>query len=146
MMTPYEPQMMLELSRIMTTFFMNCAETTTEAVESARVPFNRHLSMLVETAAEWVAGASTKDYPGYDKMLAQLAGENFDRQREKNFAWVGTPDEITDMIRAYDAAVGLDIASFVVSPANTPVADAERSIRLFSEHVMPRFTSVAAAT
>ena len=124
---------------IMTSFFMNCASTTEEAIRTAKGPVERHLRGLVDSAAAWMSGASTKDYPGYDTMIAQLKTETFELQREKMFAWVGTPREIIEMIQTYDRSVGgIDIASLLVLPNDTPVEVAERSMATFSEYVMPR--------
>ena len=43
-----------------------------------------------------MSGESSADYPGYDKVIAALAQENFDTQVAKCAAWVGTPQRILD--------------------------------------------------
>jgi alkanesulfonate monooxygenase SsuD/methylene tetrahydromethanopterin reductase-like flavin-dependent oxidoreductase (luciferase family) len=131
---------------IMNSFFMCCAPTREEAIETARTPINRHLRGLVDSAAGWLKGASTKDYPGYDKLIAQLSNETFDEQLAKGFAWVGTPDDILAMMTDYHRRVGgFEIASLHVNPATMPVEAAERSMRLFAQHVMPRISALSRA-
>jgi alkanesulfonate monooxygenase SsuD/methylene tetrahydromethanopterin reductase-like flavin-dependent oxidoreductase (luciferase family) len=131
---------------VMNSFFMCCALDRQEAIETARGPIGGHLKGLVDSASGWLAGASTKDYPGYDKIIAQLRQETFEQQLEKGFAWVGTPADILDVMMDYHRKVGgFEIASVHVNPSTMPVAAAERSMRLFSEHVMPRIAREMAA-
>jgi len=131
---------------VMNSFFMCCAPTRAEAVAAFREPTNNHLKGLVTAASGWLSGASTKDYPGYDKMIEQIRKENFDQQVAKGFAWVGTPSDIYDAMMTYHRSVGgFEIASLHVNPANTEIEAAERSIRMFAEHVMPRTAATIAA-
>ena len=52
---------------------MFCAPTRDEAMAATALgPCNGHLRGLADAAKEWLTGASTKDYPGYDKMMAQV--------------------------------------------------------------------------
>jgi alkanesulfonate monooxygenase SsuD/methylene tetrahydromethanopterin reductase-like flavin-dependent oxidoreductase (luciferase family) len=131
---------------VMNSFFMCCATDRQDALDTARGPIAGHLKGLVDSAAGWLEGASTKDYPGYDKIIAQLRQETFEQQVEKGFAWVGTPDDILDMMMDYHRKVGgFEIASLHTNPSTMPVAAAERSMRLFSRHVMPRVAASTAA-
>jgi alkanesulfonate monooxygenase SsuD/methylene tetrahydromethanopterin reductase-like flavin-dependent oxidoreductase (luciferase family) len=131
---------------VMNSFFMCCAMNRKQAIEAARGPITGHLTGLADAASGWLAGASTKDYPGYDKIIAQLRQETFEQQVEKGFAWVGTPADILETIMEYHRKVGgFEIASVHVNPSTMPVEVAERSIRLFSQHVMPRVAKELAA-
>ncbi len=131
---------------VMNSFFMCCAMDRSEAIEAARGPITGHLKGLVDAAAGWLAGASTKDYPGYDKIIAQLREETFEQQLEKGFAWVGTPADILEMMMDYHRKVGgFEIASLHVNPSTMPMAVAERSMRLFAQHVAPRIARELAA-
>jgi len=124
---------------VMNSFFLCCTPDRNEAVELAREPVNGHLQGLLKGAAGWLAGASTKDYPGYDKMIAQLREETYEQQLEKGFAWVGSPKDVIEMMTDYTSKVGgFEIASLLVTPSIMPVEVAERSMRLFSAAVMPR--------
>ena len=99
----------------------------------------RYLKSLVAAASEWMSGENSADYPGYDKIIAGLSRETFDTQVEKCAAWVGTPDRILDTIASYQQQVGgFEIASVQVNFNDLPVTDAEASMRLFGEKVLPR--------
>ncbi len=124
--------------RIMLAFHMFCHEDRKEAFRIARDPVNRYLKSLVDAAKDWVDGASSDNYKGYDRMIAALDKETFESQVEKGAAWVGTPTELIDRITAYrDAIGGFDDASLQINFSDLPFADAERSMRLFGEKVIP---------
>jgi alkanesulfonate monooxygenase SsuD/methylene tetrahydromethanopterin reductase-like flavin-dependent oxidoreductase (luciferase family) len=102
-------------------------------------PLNRYLHSLVAAASDWLSGESSADYPGYDKIVAALAQEDFDTQVAKCAAWVGTPQRILDMVEAYRRQIGdFEIASLQVNFNDVSIADAEASMRLFGEKVLPR--------
>ena len=57
---------------------------------------------------------------------------------EKCAAWVGTPERILDTIASYQRQVGgFEIASVQVNFNDLPVEEAEASMRLFGEKVLP---------
>ncbi len=131
--------------RVMLAFHMFCAESEELAVAVARDPLNGYLASLIDAASDWTGGSSSADYPDYDKLIAALAEETFDSQREKGAAWIGTPDRLVEQIRDYDRRVGgFEIASLQINFNTLPQADAESSIRLFAEQVMPHFATAAA--
>jgi alkanesulfonate monooxygenase SsuD/methylene tetrahydromethanopterin reductase-like flavin-dependent oxidoreductase (luciferase family) len=124
--------------RVMLAFHMFCHEDRDEAVRVARDPMNRYLKMLVDAASDWTSGASSDDYPGYGKLIDMLDKETFESQVEKGACWVGTPDQLIKQIGAYsDLVGGFEDASLQVNFNTIPVADAEGSIRLFAEKVIP---------
>jgi hypothetical protein len=58
----------------------------------------------------------------------------------KGSAWIGTPDDIREAIISYDAQVGgFESASLQVNFGMISQADAECSMRLFAQEVMPHF-------
>ena len=123
---------------VMSNFVMCCLPSRQEACDLAREPTNGHFRGLASAAADWAKGASTKDYPGYDRMIAQVSAETFDDQLAKGIALVGTPQDVIDMTRAYAADVGgLESASLHVVPSTMPVEVAERAMRHFSAHALP---------
>jgi len=125
--------------RIMLAFFMLCHEDREEAIRIAREPVDRYFSSLVDAASDWTTGETSADYRHYDKIIAQLKQENLDTQMAKKSAWVGTPDDLVEMIGAYDREVGgMDDASMQVNFTSVSYRDAERSLRLFGEKVIPR--------
>ena len=124
--------------RIMIAFMMLCAPTREEAFSVARAPVAAYFKTLVDAASGYAEGASTKDYPDYDKLLAALSNETAESQIAKKAAWIGSPNEIVAMIEAYDREVGgFDVASIQINTKSLPFAAAEASIRLFARDVMP---------
>lgn len=132
--------------RVMLAFHMYCAETRDEAVRVAKDPLNRYLKSLADAASDWVSGASSADYKGYDKMIAALERETFESQVKNGAAWVGTPDDLIEQIEHYNKIVGgFEDASLQVNFNDMSYEDAERSVRLFGEKVMPHFAAKRAA-
>ena len=126
--------------RIMLAFHMYCHEDATEVVNIARDPVNRYLKMLVDAAKDWVDGATSDNYKGYGKMIEALDRETFESQVEKGAAWIGTPESLTERIRDYHAEIGgFDDASLQINFNDLSYEDAERSVKLFGEKVMPGF-------
>jgi len=124
---------------VMNTFFMCCAPTREEAMAFGLGPCNQHLRGLGDAAKEWLSGASTKDYPGYDKLMQHVLSDSAERQMEAGSAFIGSPSEIAEMIRSYNEKVGgIDSMSLHFAPGDMPVDEAERSIRLFSAEVLPK--------
>ncbi len=132
--------------RVMLAFHMYCHENDAEARRIARDPLNRYLKSLVDAAKDWVEGASSDNYKNYGKMIEMLDRETFESQVDKGAAWVGTPDALVEQIRDYDEAVGgFDDASLQVNFSDICFEDAERSVKLFGEKVMPAFAASRAA-
>ncbi|HUK57865.1 MAG TPA: LLM class flavin-dependent oxidoreductase [Stellaceae bacterium] len=127
--------------RVMLTHNVYCGESEAEVIATAKAPFNGHLAALIAAASGWGAGVRSKDYPGYEKMLEGLRGNDFDDMRRRGLAWCGTSDEICDMIvTCYrDIPGGVDIVSAQINFHDLPVGKAAASMRRFSERVMPRF-------
>jgi alkanesulfonate monooxygenase SsuD/methylene tetrahydromethanopterin reductase-like flavin-dependent oxidoreductase (luciferase family) len=124
---------------VMLAFHMFCHQDQTRAEQIAREPLNRYLHSLVTAASDWTAGEHSADYPGYDKIIAALSRDTFETQVEKCAAWVGTPQRILDMVESYRRQIGeFEIASLQVSFNDMALADAQASMRLFGEEVLPR--------
>ena len=124
---------------VMLAFHMFCHEDQATAENLARGPLNRYLHSLVTAASDWMSGESSADYPGYDKIIAALAQDNFETQVAKCAAWVGTPQRILDTVASYRRQIGdFEVASLQVNFNDIALADAEASMRLFGEKVLPR--------
>ena len=124
---------------VMLAFHMFCHQDQATAERIAREPLNRYLRSLVEAASEWMSGESSADYPGYDKIIAMLSRDDFDSQVAKGAAWVGTPNRILDSVASYRQQIGdFEIASLQVNFNDMSLADAQASMRLFGEEVLPR--------
>jgi alkanesulfonate monooxygenase SsuD/methylene tetrahydromethanopterin reductase-like flavin-dependent oxidoreductase (luciferase family) len=117
--------------RVMLAFHMFCAETRDQAAAIACEPLNTYLKSIVDAASEWMSGLASKDYPNYQNMIELLSKENFESH---------TPDDIRKAISAYNAQVdGFESASLQVNFGMISQVDAERSMRLFAQEVMPHF-------
>ena len=117
---------------------MFCHEDHNTALEIARDPLNRYLKSLVDAASMWVERSSSKDYPGYDKIIETLSKETADSQIAKSAAFIGSPERLIEQIQEYNEATGgFDIVSMQVNFNDLDVSLAENSMRLFSEKVIP---------
>ena len=126
--------------RVMLAFHMFCAETRDQAAAIAREPLNIYLRSIVDAASEWMTGVASKDYPNYQKMIEFISKESFESQVAKGSAWIGTPEDIREAIAAYDKQVdGFESASLQINFGMIGQADAERSIKMFAQKVMPHF-------
>ncbi len=126
--------------KVMLAFHMFCWPDAEEAVAHARERINNYLTSLVDAASDWLGGASSADYAGYEQMIAGLAKDSFESQVEKGAAWVGTPEQICDQISDYQKLVGdFEIASLQVNFHDMPLELAQISISLFASDVMPKF-------
>jgi alkanesulfonate monooxygenase SsuD/methylene tetrahydromethanopterin reductase-like flavin-dependent oxidoreductase (luciferase family) len=128
----------------MIAFHLFCHEDADEAMRIAREPLEWYLKGLVDAASDW-ATASTKAYPGYDKMLAKLREDTFESQIAQGSALIGTPQQVTEQLRAFIERVGpIEIGSLQVNFSDLPLARALPSMELFAREVMPAFTTAAA--
>jgi hypothetical protein len=75
-------------------------------------------------------------------VIAKLKESNAAEQIETGAAWIGSPDEIADQIARCRTEFGVfEHASLQVNFNTMPLAEAQRSMRLFARAVMPRFAS-----
>ena len=124
---------------VMLAFHVLCHQDQATAERIAREPLNRYLKSVVAAASDWMQGESSADYPNYDKIITALSRETFDTQVDKCAAWVGTPQRILDTVGTYRRQVGdFEIASVQVIFNTITLADAQASMRLFGEEVLPR--------
>ncbi len=129
----------LAAGTVMLAFHMFCHQDQATAERIARDPLNRYLQSVVSAASDWMAGERSADYPNYDKIIAALSRETFETQVEKCAAWIGTPQRILDTIGSYRRQIGdFEIASLQVMFNTIEPADAQASMRLFGEEVLPR--------
>jgi alkanesulfonate monooxygenase SsuD/methylene tetrahydromethanopterin reductase-like flavin-dependent oxidoreductase (luciferase family) len=124
--------------RVMIAFHMFCHADAGEAVRIARAPLNRYLRALVDAASDWTTGTTSKDYANYGKMIEKLKDDRFESNVAGGSAWVGTPLQLIEQIRAYREQVGdFEQASLQVNFNTISYSDAKRSMELFAREVMP---------
>ena len=129
---------------VMLAFHLYCEPDGERAREFAAPLVDRYLASLAEAAGDWLDGRTSKDYPGYDKVIAGLRASNAAEQIASGAAWIGSPDEIAATIaRMQDEFGGFEHASLQVNFNAMPFAPALASMRLFASEVMPRFAASA---
>ena len=127
---------------VMLAFHMFCDADGERARAVAGPLLDAYLRSLVEAAGDWLDGRASADYPGYDRMIDNLRRSTAADQIASGAAWIGSPDEIIAAIeRCREAFGGFEHASLQVNFNMMPLGEAQASMRLFSEKVMPRFTA-----
>lgn len=111
----------------------------------AKPRIEAYLKAIVNASMDWASGTSSKDYPGYEKMVAKLDAETFESQVESGSAWVGTPAEVRTTIERLEQEYGaFEHASMQLNFYDLGVEDAMRSLELFAAEVMPAFSGAGA--
>jgi alkanesulfonate monooxygenase SsuD/methylene tetrahydromethanopterin reductase-like flavin-dependent oxidoreductase (luciferase family) len=132
---------------VMVAFHMFCHQDGGLAREIARPPFEEYFRALNEAAGDWSRGTTSKDYRDYDTSMRKLRSFTLDGQIEAGGAWVGTPNEIRDIIRRVIGAIGkFEHASLQINFGALDVHEAQKSMRLFAAEVMPAFAEAAPST
>jgi alkanesulfonate monooxygenase SsuD/methylene tetrahydromethanopterin reductase-like flavin-dependent oxidoreductase (luciferase family) len=126
---------------VMLAFHMFCDADGERARAFACPLIDAYLHSLVEAASDWLDGSTSRDYPGYDKVIAKLRESCAADQISSGAAWIGSPAEIIEQIRrTQDEFGGYEHASLQVNFNMVPLEAALSSMRLFAERVMPCFT------
>jgi alkanesulfonate monooxygenase SsuD/methylene tetrahydromethanopterin reductase-like flavin-dependent oxidoreductase (luciferase family) len=125
---------------VMLAFHMFCHADGETARDIARAPLNNYLRSLVDAAGEWIDGMSSKDYPGYDKVIAKLKETTMESMVASGAAWIGSPREISAAIAGLAEDYGtFEHASLQINFNVIPRAAALSSLRLFGQEVLPHF-------
>jgi alkanesulfonate monooxygenase SsuD/methylene tetrahydromethanopterin reductase-like flavin-dependent oxidoreductase (luciferase family) len=129
---------------VMLAFHMFC-DADGERARAFASPFiDAYLHSLVEAASDWIDGSTSKDYPGYDRVIAKLRESRAADQIASGAAWVGSPADIMGQIRDTQHEFGdYEHASLQVNFNMVPLDAALASMRLFAQEVMPHFTRAA---
>jgi alkanesulfonate monooxygenase SsuD/methylene tetrahydromethanopterin reductase-like flavin-dependent oxidoreductase (luciferase family) len=127
---------------------MVCHEDATRAADLAR----KHIAGYLVTAMHHyeLMGEHFKKAKGYESygeavdMLRDMGLEAFSEAYMNAQAW-GTPRQILEKLEHWRRVVGDFDMIVAVRAAGIPYADAERSLRLFAQKVMPEFRQWAGA-
>jgi alkanesulfonate monooxygenase SsuD/methylene tetrahydromethanopterin reductase-like flavin-dependent oxidoreductase (luciferase family) len=118
--------------------FMYCHMDREEALRIAKPRIERHFHAVADAASEHAGRQLSVDYKNYDKMIGKVRTETFESQIQHHAAFVGTPADIIEQLHEFDRVMGgVDHASMQVNFNDMPYADAEQSVRLFGEKVIP---------
>ncbi len=125
---------------VMLAFHMFCHADGETARDIARAPLNNYLHSLVDAAGDWMEGLSSKDYPGYDKVIAKLKETTMDSMVATGAAWIGSPREIVETIGGLAQDYGkFEHASLQINFNTIPREPALASLRLFGTEVLGHF-------
>ena len=130
--------------RAATFTMVHCAETNAEARRNAEASvlwyFKRSIE-LISSVAAWQEG---RELGSYDYLRAikdmSLEGVDFDMLDEMDAIIVGDPARCAEKARKYFEA-GCDQILCLMQPHSIPPDKVMRSIELFGEHVIPKFSS-----
>ena len=126
--------------RLLMAVFMYCHEDRETAMRIAKPRVERHFAAIVDAMSEYADGSPPDAYKNYDKMREKISNQTLESQIDSMAAFVGTPDDIEGQLRVFDLATGgCDEVSMQVLYGNMAFEDAERSVKLFGEEVIPRF-------
>jgi hypothetical protein len=101
-----------------------------------------HFEEGIEAASEHAGRQLSADFKNYDKMVEKVQTETRESQLEHHDAFVATPADITGQLHELDRVIGgVDHASLQVTFNDMPYADAEKSVRLCGEKVIPHFAA-----
>lgn len=125
-------------SQVTMVFHLYVAENGAKAREEARIHLERYLATFYDSVKFW-AGRSSSAYAGYENLVNAVKGMTYDRILSEGRALIGDPDEVADQIRALEGRFGrLDELSLQVNYGYMDGEKASRSVRLFSEKVIPQ--------
>jgi len=119
---------------------LHVAETDAQAVAEATGPMHQYIAVFRESAAAWT-GRSSKDYAGYEQVIAQLDTMNMDRIMREGRALIGSPASVIQQVRHIGDVFGDVELSLSVLWGDLSYETSERSLSLFAEHVMPKFAT-----
>ena len=118
--------------------FCYVAETSKAAFDGFEGICRRYLETFTDACRAW-QGKSSDQYPGYDKMVASIMATTPQKSVSSGGAFVGTPDEAAEQVRACVAAFGRIEPSMQINFGGSSDSEAFRTLELFAAHVMPRF-------
>ena len=130
--------------RVLLGLHMYCAPTQKEAEDRARPRVENYFKTLLDAHLSYTAPPS-KDYPSNDKMVDSMRRATFEERMKAGVVWIGSPSSLIEQIGSFDHLCGgLDKVSLQINFHDMPFDEAQASMRLFAEEVMPHFTKTKA--
>src|SRR2546429_8688644 len=124
--------------RVQVAQFAYVAEKRAEAQSGFERICRRYLETFADAVQAW-QGKSSDQYPGYDKMVASILATTPDKIVAGGGAFVGTPEDGIDQIRACVDAFGAIEPSMQINFGGSTDQEAFRTLELFAQKVMPHF-------
>ncbi len=124
-------------------FTCSATPTATRRAPSPAPLLNDYLHSLVDAAGDWIEGLSSKDYPGYDKVIAELKDASMEtlideRRRLDRLAPGDRRDDLRPRRVIRRASSTPRCRSISTSSRERRALD---SLRLFGREVLPHFAN-----
>ncbi|ONI76385.1 luciferase [Actinosynnema sp. ALI-1.44] len=103
--------------------------------------YSRHTNAVMARAVAAWSRTSSADYRGYRQVVEKVRTSDFDKQVAGSKVLVGGPDEVAEKVATIRGWFGDVTLSLQVISGNQPVAESIRTMRLFADHVLPRFSA-----
>ncbi|MFE7898039.1 LLM class flavin-dependent oxidoreductase [Streptomyces sp. NPDC057424] len=122
-------------------FSYNCylAEDRDKAHRLGQVYSERTNSLLASAVSSWQHNRSS-DYAGYERIVARVNSSDFNKQLRDNKVLVGDPQEVADRVELIRSLYGETTISLQIVSGNMPFEESVRTLELFAEHILPRFS------
>jgi alkanesulfonate monooxygenase SsuD/methylene tetrahydromethanopterin reductase-like flavin-dependent oxidoreductase (luciferase family) len=124
--------------RVQISFHLHLAASDQQAIDEATGPMTLYVQLFKESASVW-QGRSSADYPGYAEVIRELDTMTMDRIVREDRAFIGSPERVKRQIRQAIDIFGDIEPSMSILWGDMPYANAERTLRIFAEQVMPAF-------
>ncbi|MFB9831241.1 LLM class flavin-dependent oxidoreductase [Actinoallomurus acaciae] len=111
-------------------------ETDAEALELARPKLQRYLEVWGD-AAKSLAEVSSPDYAGYQGVVKGFDAE-IDQVAKQTV--LGGPETIAARVEDLRDGLGVDTILWIVDGGSPDYADMERTVRLFTDKVLPKLS------
>ena len=128
---------------------VNCApsaEASRAIAEESFLWYVKNSVALITSVARWLdemkSDLGTYEYLGEVTKLVDdnaLDALDFNYLRDSKSVLTGTPDEVIETARAYEAA-GVDLLLCLVNPYNISHENVMQTIEMMGKHVIPEFS------
>jgi len=129
--------------QIQMSFHLYVAEDGEVARREARAYIEDYVAKLIDSAEAW-SGRRSEQYKGYEQLANLMREITYERVLAETKAFIGDPGEVAQQVGLIREYYGEVEPSLQVNFGNMPQDRAQRSVRLFAEHVMPRFQGASA--
>lgn len=112
------------------------AETSQQAIQLSNQYLTRYLNIWSDATKTWTKTKSV-DYPGYEQLTKILTSHTAQKMRQQQQAFVGSPNQIIDLIDEVRQKLEIDQFIWQVDFGAQPEDCSYRSVRLFIDKVLP---------
>ena len=125
--------------QIQTSLHCYVAETHAKALAGAGPRVERYIEVFGEAVSSW-ASHQAAQYADYGTMVESIARTTLESMLEGHQALIGTPEEVVEQLAYQVEAFGEIEPSMQINFGGLGEAEAIRTLELFADRVMPRFS------